>query len=306
MFVTTATLAHVTQASEVLHISQPALTRALRAFENQLGCQLFARTTRRVTLTREGALLLPRAQALLRQMEATQSALSGHSGGLQGTVSIAVGTAFGCAVLPIALKELGAQHPGIRLRIIDDNSEGITARVAKAEVDIGIGSRVGRVAAVACEKLLTAPLGLLGLESHLALQASVGTSELRAAPLLLKAPGDSSIAHSLASHGSDFLNQMEHGTEVNSLAIQLALAQAGLGLALVSALGASHPQAHGLRFVPLKPRLQREVFLMHPVDHPPDEATAVVQSAIRAALAQATLNPCVKRTTAQSTLSPKP
>jgi len=126
------------------------------------------------------------------------------------------------------------------------------------------------------------------------------------ASLLLKAPGDSSIAHSLASHGSDLLNQMEHGTEVNSLAIQLALAQAGLGLALVSALGASHPQAHGLRFVPLKPRLQREVFLMHPVDHPPDEATAVVQSAIRAALAQATLNPCVKRTTAQSTLSPKP
>ncbi|MFT5933504.1 MAG: LysR family carnitine catabolism transcriptional activator [Hydrogenophaga sp.] len=294
MFVTTATLAHVTQASEALHISQPALTRALKAFEAQLGCQLFARTTRRVSLTREGALLLPRAQALLRQMSAAQDALSGRRGSPQGTVSIAVGSAFGCTVLPLAVSDLAARHPGIRLRILDDNSQGITTRVARAEVDIGIGSLVGRVASVSCEKLLSAPLGLLGQTAQLPTGKSVRMGDVRGARLL-KEPDDTSIAHLLATHGSDLLSQMDCGTEVSSLAIQLAMAQAGAGFAVLSALGASHPQATGLRFLPLSPRLHREVFLMHHLDHPADEATTVTCEAIRSALIRATLHASVKR-----------
>jgi LysR family carnitine catabolism transcriptional activator len=305
MFVTTATLAHVTRASETLHISQPALTRALKAFEAQLGCTLFARTTRRVALTREGALLLPRAQALLRQMNAAQDALSGRRGALQGTVSIAVGSAFGCTVLPLAVTDLAARHPGIRLRILDDNSQGITARVARAEVDIGIGSRIGRAASVACDKLLSAPLGLLGLAASLPLGKSVRISDVHGARLL-KEPDDTSIAQSLSAHGSNLLNQMGGGTELSSLTLQLAMAQAGAGLAVLSALGASHPQAAGLRFVLLSPRLHREVFLMHHLDHPPDDATAVTCDAIRLALARATLHASVKRVSSQGPISPTP
>ena len=304
MFVATATLAHITQASEALHISQPALTRALRAFENQLGCRLFSRTTRRVTLTPEGALLLPRAQALLRQMSAAQEAVRGHTGQLQGPVTIAVGTAFACTVLPIALTALNAQHPGLRLRIIDDNSQGITARVARAEVEIGIGSLMGRTTTVASEKLLTAPLGLLGRSDSLPCQPSVRVSDVNGS-LLLQEPEDSSIAHSLSAQGSDWRKKMERGTEVSSLAIQLAMAHAGAGLAVMSALGASHPQAKGLRFVPLRPRLQREVFLMHHIHHPPDEATATVCDFIRWALAQAALLPGIKRVASNTALNPK-
>lgn len=304
MFVTTATLAHVTQASEALHISQPALTRALNAFEHQLGCKLFVRTTRRVTLTREGAMLLPRAQALLRQMSAAQDVLSGQKTGLQGTVNIAVGAAFGCTVLPIAVADMAARYPGIQLCIVEDNSQGITSRVARAEVDLGIGSMVGRTASVVGEKLLSAPLGLLGQEAKLPLGQSVNIDKLRDATLL-KEPEHTSIAQSLAMHGSELLNQMERGTEVSSLSLQLAMAQAGIGLAVMSALGASHPQAMGLRFVPLKPRLQREVFLMIPRDHLPDEATAATCSAIRSALAKAALHPGVKCLPLRSRLTPK-
>jgi LysR family carnitine catabolism transcriptional activator len=99
----------------------------------------------------------------------------------------------------------------------------------------------------------------------------------------------------LATHGSDLLSQMDRGTEVSSLAIQLAMAQAGAGFAVLSALGASHPQATGLRFLPLSPRLHREVFLMHHLDHPADEATTVTCEAIRSALIRATLHASVKR-----------
>lgn len=294
MFVTTAMLGHVTKASEALHISQPALTRALKAFEAQLGCTLFARTTRRLLLTREGAMLLPRAQALLRQMTAAQEAISGRTDLIQATVNIAVGSAFGCTVLPMVVCALAARHPGIRLSIIDDNSQGITARVTRAEVDIGIGSLVGRMGSLLCEKLLSAPLGVLGHANDLPPGQTVHLDQVRGARLL-KEPDDTSIAHSLATHGSSLLNQMSSGTEVSSLALQLAMVQAGAGLAVLSALGASHPQAAGLRFLPLTPRIHREVFLMHHQDHPPDAATAVVCETIRSVLQQVRLHPSVKR-----------
>ena len=51
MFVTTAALMNVSHASDVLHISQPALSRALQELESQLGVKLLLRTTRQLTLT---------------------------------------------------------------------------------------------------------------------------------------------------------------------------------------------------------------------------------------------------------------
>lgn len=54
--------------------------------------------------------------------------------------------------------------------------------------------------------------------------------------------------------------------EVSSLALQLAMARAGVGIAVVSALGASHRDAADLRFSPLRPTVQREVFVMQQRD----------------------------------------
>ena len=56
------------------------------------------------------------------------------------------------------------------------------------------------------------------------------------------------------------------GVEVSSLALQLAMARAGVGIAVVSALGASHRDAADLRFSPLRPAVQREVFVMQQRD----------------------------------------
>ena len=59
---------------------------------------------------------------------------------------------------------------------------------------------------------------------------------------------------------------MDHGVEVSSLALQLAMARAGVGIAVMSALGASHRDAADLRFSPLRPTVQREVFVMQQRD----------------------------------------
>jgi LysR family carnitine catabolism transcriptional activator len=306
MFVTSATLCNISRAAQVLHISQPALTRALQEFEAQLGVQLLRRSTRQVALTHEGAQFLPVAQRLLQDMEQATADLQAQAHGLGGTVSLAVGTAFGCTVLPTLLRRFAAEHPGIRVRLVDDNSAGITSRVARAEVDLGVGSPVGDTGALQCEPLLSAPLGLLGDARVFPLRARMPAAELATLPLL-KEGADTSIVQALRSQGSALVAQMERGVEVSSLALQLALACAGAGVAVVSALGASHPQAAGLRFVPLRPTVLRTVFLMQPRQRPPSPSVRALALAIRAGVGLAPLHAAVRRTPAPlSPTRPRP
>jgi LysR family carnitine catabolism transcriptional activator len=248
MFVTTAALGNISRASEALHLSQPALTRAIALLEQQLGVALFQRTTRRVVLTPEGEAFLPTARRLLEDLVDAGRMFSRAGQGLQGRVTLAVGSSFGSVVLPRVVAELQHTHPGIQLRVVDDNSEGITRRVRLAEVDLGIGSPVGDIDALSCGRLLSAPLGLLAPPEHFTL-TSEDAQGIPRLPLL-KESADTSIMQLLRLHGSALLAPMSSGVEVSSLAIQLALARAGVGVAVLSALGASHPEAQSMQFLP--------------------------------------------------------
>lgn len=293
MFVTTATLRNVSRASEALHITQPALTRALQEFESQLGVLLLRRTTRQVSLTHEGERFLPVAQRLLRDLEQATTELREQTRGLSGVVVLAVGTAFACTVLPAVLKRFAADYPGVRIKLLDDNSAGITSRVARAEADLGVGSPVGDTAGLLCQRLLSAPIGLLADPRHFPMKASMRLQDMLDLPLL-KESADTSIMQALRSQGSELVARMERGIEVSSLAMQLALAREGVGVAVLSALGASHPQAEGLRFVPLKPALQREVFLMQARNRAPSPSVRALAQAIRDGLRRASLHAAVK------------
>jgi LysR family carnitine catabolism transcriptional activator len=166
--------------------------------------------------------------------------------------------------------------------------------VIRAEADLGIGSLFGDTSALTCHLLLTAPLGLLGDPERFNLGSAINKGDLSQLPLL-KEPPDSSIMQVLQNRGSKLVQQMQRGVEVSSLALQLALAQAGAGVAVVSALGASHPQADGLQFLPLKPVMKREVFMMQRRDRELNPSARAFAKALRGGLAQAKLLPRVRR-----------
>lgn len=293
MFVTTAAQGNISRASESLHISQPALTRALKEFESQIGTVLFERTTRRLALTPEGEQFLPTARRLLNDLTEAGERLRNQASQMQGTVTLAVGTALGALYLPAVLKTLTARYPDLRLRVVDDNSSGITQRVLHAEADLGIASLSGDTSALICHKLLSAPLGLLANPTHYPLKAWAGASDLARLPLL-KEGADTSIMQMLRIHGSSLVTQMEGGVEVSSLSLQLALARAGVGVAVVSALGASHPQAKGMKFVPLRPAMRREVFLLQRRDRPLSASARALRDALMGPLRAPDAHPSIR------------
>lgn len=293
MFVTTADLMNISRASQALHISQPALSRALQELEAQLGVTLLLRTTRQLLLTHDGQQFLPVAQRLLRDLEQATADLREQARGLTGFVTLAVGSAFGCTVLPEIVRSFSASHPGVRLRLVDDNSAGICNRVRNTQADLGVGSPAGDMGGISCKLLLTARLGLLGDATRFTLPAAGKLDEVGQLPLL-KEPADSSIALALNSHGSALVSYMSRGMEVSSLALQLAMAQEGVGVAVVSALGASHAAARGLQFVVLEPAVEREVFMMTRSDRALNPSARALEAAITAGLAHAVLHPSIR------------
>jgi LysR family carnitine catabolism transcriptional activator len=167
--------------------------------------------------------------------------------------------------------------------------------VAAAEVDLGIGSPVGDTSGLECTHLLSAPLGLLARPASFALGARVSAKALPDLPLL-KDAADTSIMQLLRAHGSELVARLHRGVEVSDLSVQLALARAGVGVAVVSALGASHPEAARLRFAPLVPRIERQLFLLRRRDARPSAAVEALEQAVHEENASAPLHPLVRRT----------
>src|SRR4051794_29079830 len=87
-FLAVADELNFTRAAERLHVAQPALSAQIRQLETQLGCELFVRTTRKVELSPQGALLLDDARAIVERADAAAAKLTAAARGEQGIVRV--------------------------------------------------------------------------------------------------------------------------------------------------------------------------------------------------------------------------
>src|SRR5438105_4259574 len=136
-FVAVAERLHFGRAADALHISQPPLSRAIRALEERLGVRLFARSRRRVELTPEGAHLLEEARRLTSQVERVVLQLRGMASGEQGRLRIGFVSLADYGVLPGLLKAFKTVRPGVTLALREMLSPEQAAALAAGELDFG-------------------------------------------------------------------------------------------------------------------------------------------------------------------------
>jgi DNA-binding transcriptional LysR family regulator len=137
-FVTLAETLHFGRAAEALHISQPPLSRAIRALEARLGVPLFVRTRRRVELTAEGVRLLDEARRVQGQLERVCVELRGMAAGERGRLRIGFVSLADYGVLPGLLKDFKAARPGVTLALREMLSPNQSAALATGELDFGL------------------------------------------------------------------------------------------------------------------------------------------------------------------------
>ncbi len=116
-FVTVAEHLHFTRAAEALFVSQPALSKQIRALEAQLRVPLFDRGRQRVHLTAAGAALLPRARSVLAAWRSAEDDLAAAAVHQAATLVVGMSTGPGRGLLPAVRARFAAAAPTARLQL---------------------------------------------------------------------------------------------------------------------------------------------------------------------------------------------
>ncbi len=137
-FVHVAELGNLRKASERLHTVQPALSRQIQLLEADLKVRLFDRLGRGMSLTAAGQLFLPRAAAILRQMEEARADMVAEAEGLQGSVSIGMPPSVAEALGARLAERLVRGFPQVAIRLVAGSSGYVLDWLQRGEVDLAI------------------------------------------------------------------------------------------------------------------------------------------------------------------------
>jgi LysR family transcriptional activator of glutamate synthase operon len=136
-----------TRAAASEHVAQPALSQQIRRLEDEVGLGLVERTTRHVTLTAAGALLVGRARRVLAELDAAEMELQALRGMDTGHVTIGAMHTMGPVDLSLALALFHDRHPNVGLTVREQSSEEMAEMLRVDELDLAFLSVTERVEA---------------------------------------------------------------------------------------------------------------------------------------------------------------
>jgi len=164
-FVEAAAHGSFTAAANRLDLTPAAVSKNVQRLEQQLQVRLFNRTTRRLTLTAEGAAFADSARLALRALDDAVNGVSRAGGEAAGRVRISVGMAFGRRHVLPALPALTAAHPALELELSLDNRP---VDLVAEGYDIGIRGGFIRDSSLVARRVCRLPVVLVASPAYLA------------------------------------------------------------------------------------------------------------------------------------------
>ncbi|RBP40438.1 LysR family transcriptional regulator [Roseimicrobium gellanilyticum] len=126
------------RAAEILHLAQPALSSQIKSLEDELGVQLFHRTTRSVSLTHAGRVFLAEARTVLASATQAENRARNAQHGLVGHLRVGVLAPAANAWLARILRGFHQTYPGVQLSLFDLTSPDQITRLRSGELDVGL------------------------------------------------------------------------------------------------------------------------------------------------------------------------
>ncbi|NDO80670.1 nitrogen assimilation transcriptional regulator [Citrobacter sp. NCU1] len=162
-FVKIVDIGSLTQAAEVLHIAQPALSQQVATLEGELDKQLLIRTKRGVTPTEAGKILYTHARTILRQCEQAHLAVNNAGLTLSGQVSIglAPGTAASSITMPL-LQAVRAELPDVLVYLHENSGAVLNDKLLKGQLDMAVLYECSPNDSITSQPLLKEDLFLVG------------------------------------------------------------------------------------------------------------------------------------------------
>ncbi|MFB9269329.1 LysR substrate-binding domain-containing protein [Bradyrhizobium erythrophlei] len=235
LFAAVARTGSFSRAAELLHISQPAISKGVRDFELQVGCRLLDRTPKGVRPTREGAALARHAETLFAAERAAEDELQALRGLDSGSLRIGASTTIATYMIPDYLGIFHRAFPGIDLHVVSANTSDIAGLMLAHEIEIALVEGPVEDENLISEAWRTDVMGLIAAPDH-RFAAAAGPIDLRLLEdeiLIVREPGSGTrevVAQALASQRVEPKRTLEIGS---TEAIKQAVA-AGVGVAIVS------------------------------------------------------------------------
>lgn len=137
-FLTVAREQNITRAAELLHISQPTLSRQLMQLEEELGTTLYKRGNRNITLTEAGMLLRRRAEEVVEMVTVIEGEFSEKNLEISGQVAIGSGDMLAVETLVERIAEFQQLYPNVTYQLFTGNADQIKERIDMGLCDIGV------------------------------------------------------------------------------------------------------------------------------------------------------------------------
>lgn len=227
-----------TRAAGRLRLAQPSLSRQVRLLEQELGVLLFHRGPGQgpVTLTPDGAALLPFMQRVLADVEATGAEARALSGMARGRLAVGATPSLVTSALAPALVAFHASHPGIDLAVVEAGSHQLVPQVAAGEVDFALVVLPVTDPLVVTTPLFDDPLVLVTAPDHpFAARRRVRVQDLDGLDLVMFREGYDLRVTTLDACAAEGV-EPHLVSEGGEMAGVLSFVAAGLGAAVVPAI----------------------------------------------------------------------
>lgn len=137
-FITVSETLNITRASEIIGISQPALSYSIKRLESELGGNLLIRMKNGIQLTKLGEEFKTRSRRLLYEWEQAQNLANPETGLIQGSYTFAIHPSVALYTLEFFIGDLQDEFPGLNFKFMHGLSREMTEKVISWEADFGI------------------------------------------------------------------------------------------------------------------------------------------------------------------------
>ncbi|MBI5212667.1 MAG: LysR family transcriptional regulator, partial [Nitrospirae bacterium] len=138
VFCTVAETKSFSKTSEIIHLTQPAVSLQIQALEEIYETKLFDRSSSFINLTPSGEILYRYAKEILALYAETEKDIGKITGLIKGSITIGASTTIGNYVLPTVISDFKKTHPKIKINVLVGNTKRIVDFLNSGVVDLGL------------------------------------------------------------------------------------------------------------------------------------------------------------------------
>ncbi len=176
----------ITNAANILHVTQPTLSRQIKELESELGRRLFKRRSHSVELTADGEYLRKKAEEIVSIVDKIKMEFRGQERAVSGNICIGGDDTAAVRLSAEIFKELSEKYPGIRTCFYSGSFEDIAERIDRGILDMGIV--IGQADPMKYENIRIPVNFIWGVlmreDSRFAEDREIGRNELYGLPLI--------------------------------------------------------------------------------------------------------------------------